>query len=468
MRIQSEASTLSWLHFSRWFYVRSFFFPVFFALLLLILMLQPIHSMIISMSTASKTTTATSRRTLSRIIRIPESLWRKAASDHHHKIKELLEEPGFILPRDQFLNSSGRKQKKEEKLPERGWFGALDPKHPVCNFLIEYYGLKGVKGIKRLARWNPSPNLLLQEQDYYSNLQEFQEASNRYFLSKQQQQYKCSGILLEGVKEDDMAWLLHLKGAIWDEDSKGALYSPSLWYEQRINNKEGNNNNPAGSFLWNRAIIQQTLQAEPVLHCHGLHEWAMQYKPAGQPDPPSAKYQAHLPLRVSRQIINDTVERKGVSCTHVDALRFFAPAAGPLNHYGFPLKRQDQPRLEQPACVHAQMDLLKMTLRLQPFCNPILLQQVLELSLDSRRLDVGASPYDATAYGVEVIPVETEEGRSQYRKQQRVLMERAEPIREYLLDSYNTFLQTAFGEEPTLLNDLGGNRESTELAKAGN
>jgi hypothetical protein len=97
------------------------------------------------------------------------------------------------------------------------------------------------------------------------------------------------------------------------------------------------------------------------------------------------------------------------------------------------------------------MDLLKIVLRLQPFCNPDLVQRVLKLSLDARRLDVAASPYDATEFNVGVIPVETEEGRALYRKQQRVLMERAEPIRKELLDSYNIFLKLAFDEDPSLL-----------------
>ena len=101
--------------------------------------------------------------------------------------------------------------------------------------------------------------------------------------------------------------------------------------------------------------------------------------------------------------------------------------------------------------VHAHMDLLKIALRLQPFCNPDLLQRVLKLSLDARRLDVAASPYDATSYNVEVIPVETETGRSLYRKQQRALMDRAEPIRRELLHSYNVFLKLAFDEDPSLL-----------------
>lgn len=39
------------------------------------------------------------------------------------------------------------------------------------------------------------------------------------------------------------------------------------------------------------------------------------------------------------------MERKGLRCTHVDALRFFAPAAAPLNHHGSFLEREDQLRL---------------------------------------------------------------------------------------------------------------------------
>lgn len=178
----------------------------------------------------------------------------------------------------------------------------------------------------------------------------------------------------------------------------------------------------------------------------------MQYRPAGAPPPPSARYQDHLKLRVNQQIINDTVERKGISCTHVDALRFFAPAAGPLNHHGSSLVRTDQLRLEQPACVHAHMDLLKIALRLSPFCDADLFRRILQLALDARTLDVAASPYDAsTTYGVDVIAIETKEGRAQYRKEQRALMERAEPIRKDLLAAYDLFLKLAFDEDPVSL-----------------
>ena len=49
------------------------------------------------------------------------------------------------------------------------------------------------------------------------------------------------------------------------------------------------------------------------------------------------------------------------------ALRYFAPAAAPLNKQGASLPRAQQMALEQPACVHASMDMLKIALKLQPW-----------------------------------------------------------------------------------------------------
>lgn len=62
-------------------------------------------------------------------------------------------------------------------------------------------------------------------------------------------------------------------------------------------------------------------------------------------------------------------------------------------------------------------------------------------------MDVAASPYDATDYGVSVIPVETKEGRAQYRHEQVLLMERAEPVRKELLNAYDLLLHLAFDED---------------------
>jgi hypothetical protein len=199
-------------------------------------------------------------------------------------------------------------------------------------------------------------------------------------------------------------------------------------------------------FQWYASILRTTLDSDPVLHCHGLHEWAMLYHPDGAPPPPSATYQKSLPLRVSRTVINDAVERRGIRCTHVDALRFFAPAAGPLNKHGAELARTDQLLLEQKGCVHAHMDLLKIGLKLGGFIDSQLLVDVLEVALDSRKLDVAASPYDASSFGLEPIPVETSEGRRMYRDEQLRLMKRSEPVRQRLLDAYEVFMTLAFDQ----------------------
>ena len=286
--------------------------------------------------------------------------------------------------------------------------------------MIEYYGLKGVKGPRRLARWSPTLELLL-ENDCVDG-----------------------GILLESATEEDLGSTLHLRGAYLENG--GIVYSPAIFFGRSDPDRRRDAVRAATPFLWYRGILQQTLNAEPILHCHGLHEWAMQYQPESAPPPPSAKYQAHLPLRVDRQIINETVERNGVSCTHVDALRYFAPAAAPLNHHGSKLDRIDQLRLEQPACVHAQMDLLKIALRLQPFCGSELIQHTLATALQARRLDVAASPYDASAYGVGIVPVETAEGRALYRREQIKLMKQAVPVRKEVLRAYDALLQAAFDD----------------------
>jgi hypothetical protein len=398
--------------------------------------------------------TTTSKKRNS-IIRVPESIWRAASKQHQSRIRELLE-PGFLLEADPPVTKSRRKkQGHHQERPVDDWVKPLDPNNPVYNFLVEYYGLKGAKGPRRLARWSPSPGLLLSDKLEISSTEEFELASKLYATattmttSMDLQREPKSSIFLEGATEDDFAQTLHLRGAtiVTPEDElldQGVLYSPSTFYGKHDPEYADEAARSVTPFLWYKSILQQTLIAEPILHCHGLHEWAMQYQPPGAPPPPSGKYQSHLKLRVSRETITAAVERRGISCTHVDALRFFAPAAGPLNDHGASLQRTDQVKLEQPGCVHAHMDLLKIALKLKSFCDPILLERILEVALASRRLDVAASPYDSTGYGVGVVPIETEEGRAEYRKQQKALMKQAEPVRKDLLKAYDILLELAF------------------------
>jgi hypothetical protein len=334
-------------------------------------------------------------------------------------------------------------QKKQQRRPvvdrsQDGW-KALDTKHPIYNFLVEYYNIKGAKGTRRLGRWSPDPSLIHQmDTNNVCN----NKAVERLSLGQ-------GGIFLEGATPDDMGGTLYLRGATLVEgEGGGVLYSPGLEFRSKKTREEQVQS--ATPHMWYASILQATLESEPILHCFGLHEWAMQYHPEGAPPPPSAKYQSHLPLRVSREVINETVERKGVSCTHVDALRFFAPAAASLNHHGSVLVREQQVQLEQKACVHAHMDLLKIAMRLTPYIDADLVGDCLEIALKARELDVKASPYElSTDYGLEAIPVETSDGRQQYRDEQVDLMHRTEPIRQRLLDTYNEFINQAF--DPDIL-----------------
>jgi hypothetical protein len=361
---------------------------------------------------------------------IAESEWRAAAEQHMSQVRNLLS-PGFLASQE--LSTRGRSNKRKEDQESGGslWL-PLDPKHPVFNFLIEYYGLKGAKGTRRLALWSPDFTALPNS------------SSGQSFSSS------GAGVALRGATERDLGCLLHRRAAVVDA-SIGVLYDPFQHFSDKKCSLDSMDAvRLAGPFLWYHRILERTLQAEPVLHCYGLHEWAMQYRPRGAPPPPSAKYQAHLPLRCDQELINAVVEGDGrgtrLSCTHFDALRFFAPAASPLNAFGSidTLQRGDQLRIEQPACIHSQMDVLKIALKLQPFGDPSLVLRALELALQARRLDVAASPYDASMYGVDPICIETAEGRGQYRQEQLQLTLQARSIRTDLLSAYSSFLEFAF------------------------
>ena len=420
---------------------------------MLLVLLAPSCAGLLS-SQRTKAVDMSSLPTSQTLVRIAESSWRTSAARHQQRILELLQ-PGLTdlsHPMNVGLKRSRRRNKATNGISPDGrqhvWT-SLDPKNPIYNFLIEYYGLKGSKGTRRLARWSPCPSLLLSSQD------------------GAEENTIADAILLEGADERDLGDLLHLRGAMPHND--GILYSPCHFFGKgNVGPSSEGKKKTAVPFLWYHSVLQQTLRAEPVLHCHGLHEWAMQYQPDGAPPPPSAKYQSHLPLRVDRQVINQVVERKGVHCTHVDALKYFAPAAGPLNAHGATLQRSDQLRLEQPACVHAQMDLIKISLKLQPFIDTDLLSRAVEIGLRARRLDVSASPYDGTAYGLSVIPIETPEGRAQYREEQVKIMHDANKVRRDLLKAYNVFLRIAFDIEDlsSLEPELLLNRDQREQSHA--
>lgn len=504
---------------------------------------------VMSQTTSSETTTPTLARSSSilpdrsLITIISEDVWRKAASDHRQHIQELLE-PGLLdldhpmmrPVRKYFLADDDDNDDDDDDDDSRTtMMTMLDPKHPIYNFLVEYYGLKGLKGPKRLARWSPSIGLFFWNDDgdedasttttptnpqvrRIESLNDYHMAATAYShpgiltepTNPTGRDEADRGIFLEGATPDDLALTLYLQGAEWIDPNThesggdggaeliddflysgkpGILYRPIRYYDPPVRNNEADAtaaeeemqpsdsndikflHKKASSFVWYKSILEMTLSNEPVLHCYGLHEWAMQYHPEGASPPPSGKYQSHLPLRASREVINSTVERKGLRCTHVDALRFFAPAAGPLNSHGASLERKDQLELEQPGCVHAHMDLLKIALRVKPYCDPSLLVDILGVALEARSLDVGASPYDCSEYSgdnkgspIPIIPVETPEGRAIYKALQSELMEKAEGIRLRLLANYEAFGALAFASNQ--LERATSNPNDEQFAKA--
>ena len=176
--------------------------------------------------------------------------------------------------------------------------------------------------------------------------------------------------------------------------------------------------------VWLCRFLTLTANRTPFFGCHGIHEWAMVYKTEEN------RYE-DLPLRLSPQEIAAVVDALPVRCSHYDAFRFFTPAASPLNRLQ-PV-RETSPDLDQPGCLHANMDLYKWAFKLAPWCPSDLMADAFDLARDIRALDMKASPYDLSAYGYDAVPIETATGRAEYEKWQRGFAERATPIRQQLL-----------------------------------
>lgn len=176
-----------------------------------------------------------------------------------------------------------------------------------------------------------------------------------------------------------------------------------------------------------RRLLAGTASRPAFAGCLGLHEWAMVYRQ------PGAERRHALPLRLGPAGTDAVVESHPVRCSHIDAFRFFTPEAVPLNRLR--PTRETQVALEQPGCLHANMDLLKWALKLVPAVPGELLLDCFELAAEIRVLDMQASPYDVSSVGLAPVAIETPEGRSEYVARQRGFSERAAPLRARLLEA---------------------------------
>lgn len=166
-------------------------------------------------------------------------------------------------------------------------------------------------------------------------------------------------------------------------------------------------------------LLTRTAERPPQLGCFGLHEWAMTYK--------GERRHEEWPLRLGQGGTDAVVEVLGLRCSHHDAFRFFTPSARPLNL--LQPTRDTQAELEQPGCLHANMDLYKWSFKLSPWVASELVGDCFDLARRIRVLDMRASPYDLTDLGLEPVAIETPEGRTEYAEGQAAFAAEAAVLR---------------------------------------
>jgi hypothetical protein len=181
------------------------------------------------------------------------------------------------------------------------------------------------------------------------------------------------------------------------------------------------------------ALLAATASRPAHLGCFGLHEWAMVYRT-------EEVRHAAQPLRLSPGEIAEVVERRGVRCSHFDAFRFFTEPARLLNV--LQPTRESRVELEQPGCLHANMDLYKWAYKLSPLVSSDLVADCFALAHEIREVDMRASPYDLSGMGYRPITIENAAGRTEYAANQRAFAERAAPLRARLLDACHQLLNT--------------------------
>jgi hypothetical protein len=268
-----------------------------------------------------------------------------------------------------------------------GWLGghrdrrARGVSHPVEDFLFEYYSFRPYQ----LRRWHPGHGVVLAG------------ASARELLGWRDYVAVPEGVVL------DTAAVLEVR-------------RPTV--------------------RWVRDLLAAMADRPGFFGCFGLHEWAMVYR-----SPRERLRHPEWPLRLDADAVAAVVEERGVRCGHVDAFRFFTPLARPLNQ--LQPTRADQQALEQPGCLHANMDLYKWAYKLSPLVPSDLVADTFALAREIRELDMRASPYDLSALGLEPVRVEAADGRAAYVAAQREFAARSVPLRRALVEVLDPLLAGA-------------------------
>lgn len=193
------------------------------------------------------------------------------------------------------------------------------------------------------------------------------------------------------------------------------------------------------------ALLMGTANRPANFGCFGMHEWAMVYRQSQD------ETRHPWPLRLGSAGTDAVVESHRIACSHFDAFRFFTDAARPLNTLS--PTAHDRPAFEQPACLHAGMDLYKHAFRLSPLVPSELVVDCFELARDIRVLDMRAAPYDLADLGFEPVRIETPDGKQEYAAAQRGFAQRGARLRERLAEVCERLLTDSSaalsGETPT-------------------
>ena len=267
-------------------------------------------------------------------------------------------------------------------------------KHPVEDFLFTYYTQKP----GQLMRWHPG-----------------------------------AGVVLSGAAAAERAGWKHYR--MPDDGELAAVGLPAGTTAVTVD---------VESFVRDRrealqfaGIILAGTAARPAqFGCFGLHEWAMVYRQ----DKFELRHE-YLQLRLGAERTDQVVEENRIRCSHFDAFRFYTPDAVPLN--SLVPSRETQRTMEQPGCLHANMDLYKWAYKLSPLLPSELVMDCFELSWRIRAMDMQASPYDLNEWGYPAILIETPEGKAEYVEYQRAFSAESQALRHRLLRELTPWLQAA-------------------------
>lgn len=264
-------------------------------------------------------------------------------------------------------------------------------KHPVEDFLFTYYTLKPAQ----FKRWHPGAGVILLDAAEFVERKFYRVASRAELVA----------VGIDDARAEKVA------GA-----GSAAMVDVPLFLEKR-----------GVAVDFTREILGNTAVKQPYFGCFGMHEWAMAYKSEEN----NIRHD-YLQLRLGADGTDAVVESNRIRCSHFDAFRFFMPQAVGRNE--LQPTRQGQRMLEQPACLHANMDVYKWAYKLLPLVDSGLLMDAFELAWEIRELDMRAAPYDLVEWGYEPIAVETPEGKAEYVRLQRGFSERSVALRKRLLE----------------------------------